>query len=239
MRGSRGGRPPIATSARWSRTRSRTCSRLPTASVRPIAVVALREGAHERRHEGLGGGRDRGQAQTAIREVGGLARGAPALLEQPDDVGRERRERGAGGGRADAAALALGDRRAQLARQRRDRGRHGWLRDDELVGRGGHRSPAHDGEEATQLRQSYRHEAHLTEIRGEAPRCRASARLVRPLLGCGGCGSLALRAAHPGHAPRVVLDNLPLGELWLVGRRHGAPAAIASRQVSGHRSSFS
>src|SRR5215218_1255947 len=39
MRGSRGGRPPIATSARWSSTRSRTCSRFPTASVSPIASL--------------------------------------------------------------------------------------------------------------------------------------------------------------------------------------------------------
>ena len=162
IRGSRGGRPPIATSARWSSTRSSTCSRLPTASVSPIALVALAEGAHERRDEGLRGGRDGGQAQAAVREVRGLAGGAAALLEQPDDVGGERGERGAGGGRADAAPLALGDGRAELARQRGDGGGDRRLRDDELVGGSGHRAAAHDREKASKLRQSYRHEPHLS-----------------------------------------------------------------------------
>ena len=85
-------------------------------------VVGLRERPHHRRDERLGSGRDGREAQAAIGEVGRLAGGAAAVLEQANDVRRERGERSSGGCGADAAALALRDGRSELARQRRHGG---------------------------------------------------------------------------------------------------------------------
>jgi hypothetical protein len=50
--------------------------------------MRLAEGPHQRGDEGLGGGRDRRDAQHARVDLGGLARRPAAGLEQSDDVGR-------------------------------------------------------------------------------------------------------------------------------------------------------
>jgi hypothetical protein len=57
---------------------------------------ALAEPLDERRQQELAGGRDRADAQRAVAALGRLARGAGALLEQPEDVGGVRRIGGAG-----------------------------------------------------------------------------------------------------------------------------------------------
>ena len=110
-----------------------------------------------------GGSRNSPAVVTALMRsvraaaVGRLARGARALLEQAEDVGGVRRVRGAGGRRAQRAPRALGQRDAQLALERGDGGRHGGLRDDELLGRRGHRSAPDDGEERHELGEGHGH----------------------------------------------------------------------------------
>ena len=99
------------------------------------------EGAQQRRDDELGGGRDGDDPQAAHRDVGGLARRLPALLDQPEHVGGVRPERLAGRGQPDPAPDALGQVDAELARERRHRSRDRRLGDVELLGRAPTRSP--------------------------------------------------------------------------------------------------
>jgi hypothetical protein len=123
----------------------------------PHVRMRLRERAHERGHEGLGGRRHGRDPQHALVDLRRLARLAPAGLEQPDDVGRVRGEGAAGRRRSHAAPGALEQRRADLVRERGDRRRHGRLGDHELIRGRRDRAAADDGQEAAQLRESNRH----------------------------------------------------------------------------------
>ena len=109
------------------------------------------ERAKERRDDVLGGGGDRGDAEALRVDVGGLLGRAPALLDEPENVGGIRPEGLACGGQADSAADALGQLDAELLRERRDRRRDRRLRDVELLGRRGHGALTGDGEEAGEL----------------------------------------------------------------------------------------
>jgi hypothetical protein len=115
------------------------------------------EGLHELRSDVLAGGGDGADPQLGGRGVRGLARGARALVEQADHVRRVGGERLARRARAHAAPDPLGQLDAKLARQRGHGGRHRRLRHDELLGGRGHRTGAHDGQEAAQLGDRYSH----------------------------------------------------------------------------------
>ena len=84
--------------------------------------VRARERAHQRGHERLSSGRDRGDPKSTSGGCDRLARGSTALLEQADDVGRVRRESGAGLGRLYATTGALEEVALKLAAQRGDGG---------------------------------------------------------------------------------------------------------------------
>jgi hypothetical protein len=100
--------------------------------------------------------------QLPGRAVRGLAGSARSLVEQADDVRRVGGEHLAGGARAHVAASALGELDPELARERGHGRRHGRLTHDELLGRRGHRACTDDGQEASQLRDRYRHLPKLT-----------------------------------------------------------------------------
>jgi hypothetical protein len=122
--------------------------------------MARRERLHELRGDVLAGGRHRADPQLGDRAVRGLARGACALIEQADDVGRIRGEHLARGTRTHVAAHPLGQLDPQLAGERGDGGRHRWLGHDELLRGGGHRARADDGQEAAELSDCYSHLAN-------------------------------------------------------------------------------
>ena len=89
--------------------------------------------------------------ERADGDVRGLARGAAALLDQPEHVGGIGPERLAGGRQPDAAADPLGQVDAELLGERGHRGGDRRLRDHELLGGRRHRAFAGDGEEAGEL----------------------------------------------------------------------------------------
>ena len=126
--------------------------------------MQLAEALDERRDEELARRRHRADAQRAVPAVGGLARRAAALVEQPEHVGGIRRVGGAGRRRAQRAPRALGQRDAELALERGHRGRHRGLRDHELLGCGGDGSAPDDGQEGDKLGESDRHGCRRNHI---------------------------------------------------------------------------
>jgi hypothetical protein len=119
--------------------------------------MALAKGLDQLRDEVLAGRRDGADAERGRLLLGGLPRRPDALLEQAEhvggvgDVGRTAR-RG-----AQRSAGALGQANAELALEGRHRGRDGRLGDHELLGGGGDRAAAYDGQEGDQLGKSHGH----------------------------------------------------------------------------------
>ena len=130
---------------------------VPHAQREPDVRAQRPEAVHELGHERLrrgGHGRD---PQHPLRGVRGLLGRAPALVEQPDHVGRIGREGRPAGGRPHASALALEQRRPDFAREGRDRGRDRRLGHDELVRGRRHGAGPDHREEAPELRDRDRH----------------------------------------------------------------------------------
>ena len=166
---------------------------LAVADVERELDVGVRGGerAHERRHERLRRRRDRRDPQAAGGGGGRLVRRLAALVQEADHVRRVGLERGAGGGRPDAAPGALEQVAVELSPERRDRRRHRRLRHDELVGGRRHGAAAHDREERGELGESDSHRSRIQPhfidaskcirgggvawIRGHHPRVRAAA----------------------------------------------------------------
>ena len=83
--------------------------------------MARGEHPHERRHERLGSGRHRRNAQSPRGHIGRFPRGVASVLQQSDDILRVRPERTARLGQADPTARPFEQLTAKLATERRDR----------------------------------------------------------------------------------------------------------------------
>ena len=165
--------------------------------------MRVAEGPDQLRDEVVAGGGDRGDAQRRATLIGRLERGAAALAEQPEHVRRVRRVRRAGGGRAQATAVALEQLGADLALERRERGRHRRLRHHQLLRGRRHRPAPHDADERGELGQRDGHGASSARAAAPSPRARGgfqSAPTVRepsthePSSGCANfvCCSLSM-----------------------------------------------
>ena len=176
--------------------------------------VALAEAGDRQRHERRARGRERADAQTAPAQAGdrlelGLGVGQP----REDDVG-VRDERPPGVGQADAAGVALDERRARLALERGHLLGHGGLRVGERLRGRGERAAGGD------LAQ----DAQAADVEHQRSLCQASRRFI-----CACPGEPRGSAHVPRPLPPLPLAATPADDTVVVRRAVAADAAGLER----------